>query len=99
MARDLPYEDFLDETLQDPDEAAAYLDACLESGDPNVFLLALHDIARAHGGIAKLAENAVLNREQLDRILSDSGSAELKNLEALLGVMGFRLSITRKEAS
>lgn len=99
MARDLPYEPFLDETLQDPDEAAAYLDACLDGGDPSVFLLALRDIVRARGGIAELAENAALNCEQLDRILSDRGCAELKNLEDLLGVVGFRLSITRKEAS
>lgn len=92
------YEELLDEDLQDPVRAAGYLNACLEGGDPNVFLLALRDVVRARGGIAKLAGNAVLNCEQLDLILSDGGSVELKNLEGLLSVMGFRLSIKLKEA-
>lgn len=99
MARDVRYEEFLDETLQDPTEAAAYLDACLEGGDPDVFLLALRDIARARGGIAKLAETASLNREHLYRMLSENGNPELRSLEALLDALGFRLSITLKQAS
>ncbi len=55
MARQRRYEESLDEDLQDPAEAASYLNACLESGDPEVFLLALRDLARARGGVAKLA--------------------------------------------
>jgi probable addiction module antidote protein len=97
MADSRPYEEFLDETLQDPAEAAAYLDACLEGGDPNVFLIALRDVARARGGIAKLAENTSLNREHLYRMLSENGNPELRSLEALLDALGFRLSVTLKE--
>lgn len=99
MAKTRRWEELLDEDLQDPSEALGYLDACLEDGDPNVFLLALRDVVRARGGIAKLAESAALNCEQLDRILSDGGSVELKNLEGLLSLMGFRLSITLKDTS
>jgi probable addiction module antidote protein len=91
------WEDLLDEDLQDPAEAAAYLDACLEGGDPNVFLIALRDVARARGGIAKLAENTSLNREHLYRMLSENGNPELRSLELLLDALGFRLSITPKE--
>jgi probable addiction module antidote protein len=47
----------------------------LEDGDPEVFLLALRDIARARGGVAKLAEATQLNREHLYRMLSESGLA------------------------
>lgn len=93
------YEDVLDEDLQDPNEALGYLNACLEDGDSNVFLLALRDVARARGGIAKLAENAELNREHLYRMLSENGNPELRSLEALLDALGFRLSIKLKEAS
>lgn len=99
MAELRRWEDLLDEDLQDPAEAAAYLDACLEGGDPNVFLLALRDVARARGGIAKLAENTSLNREHLYRMLSENGNPELRSLEALLDALGFRLSITTREAS
>jgi probable addiction module antidote protein len=98
MAELRRWEDLLDEDLQDPAEAAAYLDACLEGGDPNVFLLALRDVARARGGIAKLAENTSLNREHLYRMLSENGNPELRSLELLLDALGFRLSISLKEA-
>ena len=100
MANELRrYEEFLDDRLKDPARAAGYLNTCLEGGDPNVFLLALRDVARARGGVAKLAENASLNREHLYRMLSENGNPELRSLEALLDALGFRLSITLKEAS
>ena len=98
MAELRRWEELLDEDLQDPNEALGYLNACLDDGDPNVFLLALRDVARARGGIAKLAENADLNREHLYRMLSENGNPELRSLEALLDALGFRLSITLKEA-
>lgn len=44
-----PYKEELLEDLRDPSEAAAYLTAALEDGSPNVFLLALRDVAEAHG--------------------------------------------------
>lgn len=42
------YKEHLLEQLQDPKEAAAYLNAILQDDDPYAFLLALHDIAEAH---------------------------------------------------
>ena len=99
MTRNRKYEEILDEDLQNPAEAAQYLSACLESGEPDVFLLALRDVARARGGVAKLAELTNLNREHLYRMLSEKGNPELRSLEALLDAMGFRLTVTLKEAS
>jgi probable addiction module antidote protein len=89
------WEEVLDEDLQDPAVAATYLDACLEGGDPNVFLIALRDVARARGGIA---EDTSHDREHLYRVLSESGRVDLANLEAILDALGFRLSITLKES-
>lgn len=93
------YEEALDEDLKDPAEAAAYLSACLQDDDPEVFLLALRDVARARGGVAKLAEMTELNREHLYRMLSEKGNPELRSLEALLDALGLRLAVTLKEAS
>jgi len=93
------YEELLDEDLQDPVRAAGYLNACLEGGDPNVFLLALRDVVRARGGIAKLGENASLNCEQVEAMLSEGVKADLGSIETLLDALGFQLSVTRKEAS
>jgi probable addiction module antidote protein len=99
MARQRRYEDILDEDLKDPTEAVGYLNACLEDGDPEVFLLALRDVARARGGVAKLAEITELNREHLYRMLSENGNPEFRSLETLLNALGFRLAVTLKEAS
>ena len=57
-----PYQESLLESLKNPDEAAHYLNACLEDDDARVFLLALRDVAEAHGGITALSRTAHLNR-------------------------------------
>jgi|SRR5947209_3282359 len=77
----------------DPEEAAAYLDAALEDGDPQVFLLALRDVAEARG-ITKLAAAANLNRESMYRMLSEQGNPRLSSLGALLNSLGLRLSVS-----
>lgn len=80
MSRGRTFEEVLAEDLQDPAEAVDYLNACLEDGDPKVFLLALRDVARARDGEAKLAESTEL--EHLYRVLSESGNPELDSLDA-----------------
>jgi probable addiction module antidote protein len=99
MAKTRRYEDLLDEDLKDSTEALGYLNACLEDRDPDLFLLALRDVARARGGVAKLAEITELNREHLYRMLSQDGNPEFRSLEMLLDALGFRLAIAIKEAS
>ena len=96
-ARD--YSEHLDEVLRDDEEAVAYLNAALTDAGPEVFLLALRDVARARkGGLPALAEAAQLNREHLYRMLSENGNPELRSLEALLDALGFRLSVELKAA-
>ena len=68
------YRESLLESLRNPDEAVQYLNACLEDEDARVFLLALRDVAEAHGGIRALSRTAHLNRESLYRMLSKSGN-------------------------
>lgn len=74
------YRESLLASLKDPDEAAHYLNACLEDDDARVFLLALRDVADAHGGIRSLSRDARLNRESLYRMLSKSGNPSLDSL-------------------
>ena len=57
------FEDGLHATLQDLNEAAAYLNAALAEDDQEIFLLALRDIATARG-LTHLAEESQLNREK-----------------------------------
>jgi probable addiction module antidote protein len=93
MAKSRSYEETLKEALSDPEEAAAYLNVALEEGDPAVFLLALKDVARIHGGVGKIAKRAKLNRESLYRMLSKNGNPTVRTLNALLRTMGLRLAV------
>ena len=86
----------LKEDLADPDEAVAYLNAALEDGAQDVFLLALRDVANARG-LTRLARDTSLNRENLYRILSDEGNPRLSSLKALLDSMGLKLSVESKQ--
>lgn len=77
----------------DPEFAAAYLDAVLEGGDQDEFLLALRRLSEACGGVQSVAERARLNPTTLYRTLSARGNPELKSMRALLRAMGLRLSV------
>lgn len=87
------YKEHLLEQLQNPDEAAAYLNAALQVDDPHAFLLALRDIAEAQGGMGWLADQSDLNRESLYRTLSLRGNPRFFNLLAVLDAVGLELSI------
>ena len=97
MAKSRRYEDSLYEALQDPREAIEYLNAAMEDDDPSVFLLALKDLADAHGGVTRIAETAHLNRQNLYRALSENGNPTYESLQAVLHAMGLRLSISPHE--
>jgi probable addiction module antidote protein len=93
------YQEDLIEALKDPEEASCYLKAALEESDmPEVFLLALRNVAEAHG-ISRVAQAANLNRENLYKMLSKRGNPRLESLYAILDAMGFSLSIETKKAS
>ena len=78
MAKVTSYQEDLIEALKDPKEAAAYLNAAIEEGDRKVFLLALRNVAQAHGGMSQIAKKTHLKRESLYRMLSKKGNPEIK---------------------
>jgi probable addiction module antidote protein len=100
MARKKPtYHADLRERLKDPAYAVDYLEAALAEADmPEVFLLALRNVAEAHG-ITRLARETKLNRENLYDMLSDRGNPVLRSVYTVLDAMGLRLSIARKQAA
>jgi probable addiction module antidote protein len=100
MARKRPtyYGDLL-ERLKDPAYAVEYLEAALEEGDmPEVFLLVLRNVAEVRG-MARIARETKLNRENLYTMLSERGNPVLSSLYAILDALGMRLSISRKQAA
>jgi len=96
MAKSRNYKNHLVESLKDPTEAAEYLNAALEDGEPEVFLLALRDVVDSYGGMGKLATSTSLNRENLYRMLSTKGNPEFFSLSTVLDAVGFRLAVEPK---
>jgi probable addiction module antidote protein len=97
--KSIPWEPYLINSLKNPKEAEGYLNAALEDDDPRIFLLALRDVAEAHGGMSKIARTCKLNRESLYRMLSKKGNPSLESLSKLLSGMGFRLAVEKKDAA
>jgi probable addiction module antidote protein len=93
------YQEDLIKALKDPREAAAYLSAAMEEDDRALFLLALRNVAEAHGGMAAVSEKAKLNRESMYRMLSKQGNPEIKSILSLLHSMGLKMSIEPKTRS
>lgn len=96
--RTVPYEEILYQDLQDPEEAAAYLNAALDDESEKgseTFLLALRDVAKAHG-IGRIAQDTRLSRESLYRTLSRKGNPRFSTLEAVLESLGLKLTVQVK---
>ena len=96
VAPSFPIEEFLDQRLADPEEASGYLNTCLEEESPGLFLLAIQDVIRAQGGMAKVSKKAHLNREGLYDMLSKNGNPRLSSLEAILEALGLKLVIASR---
>lgn len=85
----------LRELRADPEYAAEFVRVALEEmEDPKTCaaaLLALRTVAEAYG-MAKVAEEAGIQRESLYRSLSPSGNPTLKTLMAVMKAVGLRIS-------
>ena len=92
-----PHRPELLKALVDPAEAAEYLNAALEEDSNELFLLALRNVAEAHG-MKKLAEDAQLNRESMYRMLSEQGNPRFTSLTTILGQLGLKLSVQLKNS-
>ena len=91
------YDNFLLEQLQNPEIAAEYLSAAIEDGAANEFLLALRNVAEAHGGVGTLANITDLNRQSMYKMLSEDGNPTLISLIAVLRAIGINIKFTSSE--
>lgn len=92
-ARDKSYEAATIAAMRDPMEAAAYLAAVIELDDPAALLVALRQIAKAHG-MAEVARRAELGEKTLFRALSEKGNPTLATVHKVLHAVGLRLTVT-----
>ena len=91
MAQLAPFDavDYLD----DEQTIAEYLTAALEDPNPDVFLTAVRDVARARG-MTQLAKDSGLGRESLYKALSPGAKPRYDTVLKLLSALGVKLSAT-----
>lgn len=70
-----------------------YLNAALENGDPDVFLRAVSDVARAKR-IAKIAAKAGLGRGSLYKALAPGAKPRYDTILKLMSTFGVKLKTT-----
>lgn len=90
----VPWQPVLIKSLEDPAEAAGYLNAALEEGDKKLFLLALRNVIEAQGNLTRVAKLAKLNRVSLYKMLSAKGNPGFANILTLLKIVGIRFQMT-----
>lgn len=95
--RDVSYQDYWMESLKDPLEAAAYVEAALELDDPTALLLALRQVAKAHG-MAEVALGTDVGEKTLFQALNAYGNPTLLTLQEALHAVGLRLSVMPEHA-
>lgn len=77
--------------LDNEETVAEYLTAALEDPNPDVFLTAVRDVARAHG-MKQLATDAGLGRECVYEALTPGAKPRCDTILKLLRTLGFKLS-------
>jgi DNA-binding phage protein len=91
------YHSYLIESLKDPLEAAAYLDAVIEDGDFEHILLALKNVAEAQQDINSNSKNNKLNLDLNSQLFPNQQPSELMTIAKLLNQLGLKLSVTVQE--
>ena len=85
------------EDLKDPDEALSFLEVILEGyqedKDERILMMALGDIAKAQGGIGKLAKRLKISRPHLYEILAGKHSPRLDNTLDIISGLGFKVRL------
>ena len=95
--RDASFDDYIVKTMKDPAEAAAYIEAAIELDDPAALLVALRQVAKAHG-MAEVARRADVGDKVLFKALSADGNPTLTTIHKVLQAVGLRLSVVPAHA-
>jgi probable addiction module antidote protein len=71
---------------------AEYLSAAVEDPNPDVFLAALGDVAKARG-MAQIARDSGLGRESLYKALSTGAHPRYETISAVLRALGVKFAV------
>lgn len=93
MKKSVNYRKGLLQILKSPTEAVAYLNAAIEAGDREAFLLALRNVIEAQAPMAEIARRTRLHRVSLHKMFAAGGNPTAESLIALFRVLGIRLHV------
>jgi probable addiction module antidote protein len=80
------------EYLDGDETIAEYLTAAMEDPNPDVFLAALGDVAKARG-MAQIAKDSGLGRESLYKALQSGAHPRYETVQAVLRALGVKLAV------
>jgi probable addiction module antidote protein len=86
------------EYLDNDEVIAEYLTAAIEDPNPDVFLAALGDVAKARG-MAQIARKTGLGRESLYKALGSGAHPRYDTIKAVLGALGVKLVVVATQSS
>jgi probable addiction module antidote protein len=78
--------------LDNEEVIAEYLAAALEDPDPEVFMMAVSNVAKARG-IAKIARDSGLGRESLYKALAPGAKPRFETVRKLVDALGVRWTV------
>lgn len=79
--------------LDNEEVIAEYLTAALEDPDPEVFLRAMANVAKARG-MGKVAQDSGLGRESLYKALAPGAKPRYETIRKLVDAFGVKLTVT-----
>ena len=77
--------------LTDEETIAEYLNAALENPNPDLFLVAVRDVARARG-MTQLAKDTGLGRESLYKALAPGAKPRYDTILKIMHALGVKLT-------
>jgi probable addiction module antidote protein len=82
--------------LETPEDVAAYLEAAIEDGDPQLICAALGNIARSKG-MTKIARRTGRGRTSLYKALSQGGHPEFATVVDVIHALDLQLIVTPRQ--
>jgi DNA-binding phage protein len=95
------YRESLINSLKDSEHEKGYIAVMLELDeegyDAKIFRSALEEVVEARKRSDNLSETAQQYYEQLDKILAETGGAEILKLIEFLDALGYRINLVEKD--
>jgi probable addiction module antidote protein len=99
MKRKVTYKAFDPAQYLDNDAVIAeYLSAAAEDSNPDVFVAALGDVAKARG-MAQIAKESGLGRESLYKALSAGAHPRYETINSVLRALGVKFTVVAEQRS